>query len=150
MVFKFDQISSWKEQAYCFFLDDSYIFSTYMTKKSWSDDSVEGLCVPTAEGNHLIIILAVKWVWSVMLFWYENSGSKQSDCHEQMNTENRMKRAKEKLVPSLPSQSVVVVDSEPCHNTKADKALTRSWKNWLTGYTPFLIKYVEATTVGGG
>lgn len=75
-----------------------------MTNKSWSSESNEGLCVLRAKNNCLIIIRALlKWKCS----------SKEGDCHDQMNTENYMKWAEEKLDPSLPPYLVVVVNSVP-------------------------------------
>jgi hypothetical protein len=55
-----------------FFMCESYILLTHTTKKSWCNESNEGLCVPIAKGDCLIIIHAggeMGFIPNALLMW---------------------------------------------------------------------------------
>jgi hypothetical protein len=52
------------------------------------------------------------------------SSQKTGDYHNGMNSENCIRWLKEKLIPNLQPNSVLVIDSAPYYNTQEDKAPT--------------------------
>lgn len=64
------------------------------------------------------------------------AGLATGDYHGQMNAENYEKWMREKLIPNLPKECVVVMDNAPYHNKQVNKAPTKystkqSMVQWL-------------------
>lgn len=119
------------------YLDESYILSSHVQKKSWSDGSNNGVHTPISKGERLIIIHAGGengFIPNAFTCWKASSHS--GDYHDNVNGEIFMKWMKEKVLPNLEPNSVVVIDNAPYHNIKIDKAPTsksrkQEMKNWL-------------------
>lgn len=121
-----------------FYMDESYIHSTHTKQKSWSDPkSSEGVKTPLSKGSRLIIVHAGNengFVKNAKLKFL--SGRKTGDYHDDMNFENYQKWIREKLIPNLPSNSVLVIDNAPYHNVQLNRAPTSNSRkaemvNWL-------------------
>lgn len=109
------------------FLDETYVHAGHTVSKSWSDDSSKGLLTNISKGNRLIMVHAggeMGFIPNALLIF--KSGSKSGDYHDDMNSENYEKWLKEKLIPNLPPNSIVVTDNAPYHNKQIDKAPTSS------------------------
>jgi hypothetical protein len=52
------------------------------------------------------------------------STQKTGDYHNEMNVENCIRWLKEKLIPNLEPNSVLMIDNAPYHNMQKDKAPT--------------------------
>lgn len=69
-------------------MDKSYILLSQVSRKSWSDDSINGVRAPISKGHRLIIIIHVgrekDFVCNALAIW---KGGQQhtSDYHDQMN-----------------------------------------------------------------
>jgi hypothetical protein len=64
------------------------------------------------------------------------SGTKSGDYHDEMNSANYEKWLRDKLIPNLPCQSVIVKDNAPYHSIQENKAPTSNSRkiemvNWL-------------------
>lgn len=120
------------------FLDESYIHAGHTTSKSWSDGSGRGLMTNISKGNRLIIVHAggyMGFISNCLLIF--KSGSKSGDYHDDMNSKNYEKWLTEKLIPNLPTSSVVVTDNAPYHNVQLERAPSSNSKkqemvDWLT------------------
>lgn len=125
------------EERNIVYVDESYILSSHVHQKSWCDDSNKGLLAPVSKGQRLIIIHAGGengFVPNALLMWKANQAS--GDYHHQMNRDNYEKWVREKLIPNLPPNSVVVFDNAPYHNVSLNKAPTSNtpkeeMKKWL-------------------
>lgn len=119
------------------YLDETYIHSSHVSSKGWSDSSSEGLRQPLGKRDRLIVLHAggeFGFINGGMLIF--KSGNKTGDYHSEMNFENFMKWFSEKLIPNLPEKSVIVIDNAPYHNVVLDKPPTSNSKkedmrNWL-------------------
>lgn len=107
------------------YLDETYIHSSHTSSKSWNDDSSEGLFGTISKGQRLIMINAggdMGFIPNALLMF--KSGTKSGDYHDEMNGTNYEKWLKDKLIPNLPPNSVVVIDNAPYHNVKLNPAPT--------------------------
>lgn len=119
------------------YLDESYILSSHVSNKTWSDGSNKGLHVPISKGERLIIIHAggeKGFVPNAFTCWKASNHS--GDYHDNVNGEMFMKWMTEKVLPNLEPNSVLVVDNAPYHNVKIEKAPTsrsrkQDMKAWL-------------------
>jgi transposase len=122
-------------------MDESYILSSHTVGRSWSDDSSEGLHCSVSEGERLIMIHAGGengLVENALLMWKANSNT--GDYHSQMNFQNYEKWLREKLIPNLPPNSVVVIDNAPYHNVLLERTPTSNNKkmdmiNWISSHS---------------
>lgn len=120
------------------FLDETYIHAGHTMSNSWTDNSSKGLFKNISKGSRLIIIHAggdMGFIPNALLIF--KSGTKSGDYHDEMNSENYEKWLKQKLIPNLPPNSVVVTDNAPYHNKQIDKAPTSNSNKaemiaWLT------------------
>lgn len=111
------------------YLDESYILSTHVCQKGWTDDSAEGLKTALSKGQRAIIVHAggeMGFIPNALLIW--KSGSSSGDYHNQMNHENFMKWAGKQLVPNLCPNSIIVMDNAPYHNVEKYKVPTSNSK----------------------
>lgn len=120
------------------YIDETYIHSSHTSSKMWTDESTKGLFRNISKGPRLIIVHAggnMGFIPNALLIF--KSGVKTGDYHSDMNAENYGRWLEEKLTPNLPTNSVVVIDNAPYHNTQENHAPTsNSRKNlmieWLT------------------
>ena len=107
------------------FLDETYIHAGHTTTKCWTDNSLKGLFSDIGKGKRLIIVHAggdMGFIPNSLLIF--KSGSTSGDYHADMNGENFEKWLKEKLIPNLPPNSVIVTDNASYHNVQVDRAPT--------------------------
>lgn len=127
-----------KERRPIIYMDESYIHSSHTIKKTWSDDSTEGLHQPISRGERLIIIHAGGENWFVknaLQTW--NSKQRKGDYHKEMNFINFEKWLREKLIPNLPQKTVLVVDNAAYHNVLSKRipnsnSLKEDMLQWLS------------------
>jgi hypothetical protein len=139
-----------KEGRQIIYMDESYILSSHVSGKSWSDDSKEGLHCPVSKGDRLIIVHAGGengFVKDALLMWQSRAST--GDYHNQMNFDNYGKWLREKLIPNLPPNAVVVIDNAPYHNVLEEKCPNSNstkvkMMNWLSEknipYSPEMFK----------
>jgi hypothetical protein len=105
-----------------FNLDESWVDSNLTFRKCWQDESNIGVLVDVNAKNRLIILP----VGSISGFLQNTeliykAGNSKGDYHCQMNHVNFEKWVWDKLVWSLPTNSVVVMDNAPYHSMRVDK-----------------------------
>ncbi|PSN39112.1 hypothetical protein C0J52_17489, partial [Blattella germanica] len=100
-----------------------HILSSHVTGNSWNDDTNENLHQPISKGESLIIVHAEGedgFISNALLIWKLTQVS--GDYHHQMNASNFEKWLREKLIPNLRPNFVIVIDNAPYHNMQVDKA----------------------------
>lgn len=120
------------------YIDETYIHSGHTSSKMWSDESRKGLFKNISKGPRLIIVHAggnMGFIPNALLIF--KSGAKTGDYHSDMNAKNFGRWIEERLIPHLPTNSVVVIDNAPYHNTQTNHAPTSNSKKnemieWLT------------------
>lgn len=116
-----------KQNRPIIYMDETYVHSTQSKKKAWTDASGSGLKTPVTKGQRLIIVHAGSedgFVKDALLTF--KSGRTTGDYHHDMNYENYEKWVKNKLIPNLPPNSVIVIDNAPYHNVQLNPAPTSS------------------------
>lgn len=122
------KIAEYREQKRnIIYTDETYIHSTHTKSMSWSDTKNRnaGLKEPVSKGSRLIIVHAgykEGFIPNAKLMF--KSGLKTGDYHDDMNAVNYVKWLKEKLIPNLPPQSIVVMDNASYHNKLLEKQPT--------------------------
>lgn len=119
------------------YLDESYILSTHVSSKTWSDGSNNGMHVPISKGERLVIIHAggeKGFVPNAFTCWKASSHS--GDYHDNVNVDMFMKWITEKVLPNLEPRTVLVIDNAPYHNAQLEKPPTSKskkqiMKDWL-------------------
>ena len=109
------------------YTDETYITAGHTKEKGWSDDSNRGAKKPIGKGNRLIIVHAggeMGFIPNACLIF--TSGQKSGDYHDDMNFDNYSRWMREKLLPNLPPNSVIVVDNASYHNVQLNPAPTSS------------------------
>lgn len=109
------------------YLDETYIHSSYGVNKCWQSEEVAGSIKEISLGQRWIIVHAGSaegFVQNALLIF--KSHTKSGDYHDEMNATNFKKWLVEKLIPNLPSQSIVVMDNAPYHCVKLNKPPTIS------------------------
>lgn len=109
--------------------DESYIDSSHVSKKGWSDDSNAGIAAPINKGKRLIMLHAggeMGFIEGCLTMW--EAQHKTGDYHDNMNHKMYMKWLTDKLIPNLPEKSVLVIDNAPYHNVQLDKSPTSNSK----------------------
>lgn len=117
--------------------DESYIDSSHVSKKGWSDNSNTGFAEPINKGSRLIMLHAggeMGFIKDCLTMWQANH--KTGDYHDNMNHNMYVKWLIEKLIPNLPEKSVVVIDNAAYHNVQLDKCPTSNstkseMQSWL-------------------
>ncbi len=124
------------------YLDESYINKNHSNDYVWYLES-DGPWIqkPTGKGERLILINAIScngWVENAKLVF--KSKRKTGDYHGQMNNGLFSKWFKEKLLPNIPDNSLIIMDNAPYHNILSPhSAPTSSCKKerikmWLEDY----------------
>lgn len=100
------------------YLDESYVNKNHSNDFVWYfDDDGPWIQKPTGKGERLIIINAITkdgWIPGAKLTF--KSTKKTGDYHGQMNHEMFTKWFKEKLLPNIPEQSLIIMDNAAYHN----------------------------------
>ncbi|XP_039745055.1 uncharacterized protein LOC120623223 [Pararge aegeria] len=120
------------------YTDESYILTNHVQNKGWGNKDGPPLKRNLSKGQRIIIVHAGSeqgFVPNALLTYKANSVS--GDYHSNMNAENYEKWLKERLVPNLPPNSVVVLDNASYHNVQNDRAPNSNSKKiemqrWLT------------------
>ena len=100
------------------YMDETYIHSSHTSSYGWSDDTIQGLLSPMSKGKRLIIVHAGGEQGFVPNAYIRfKSHQTTGDYHSDMNYANYEKWLKERLIPNLPQNSVIVIDNAPYHNT---------------------------------
>ncbi len=99
-------------------MDESYVNKNHSNDFVWYfDDDGPWIQKPTGKGDRLIIINAITkdgWVPGAKLTF--KSSRKTGDYHGQMNQGLFTKWFKEKLLPNIPPNSLIVMDNAAYHN----------------------------------
>jgi hypothetical protein len=109
-----------------FYLDESWVDSNLTFRKCWQDESDFGVLVDVNEKNRLIILHIGSingFLQNVELIY--KAGNSTGDYHGQMNHVNVEKWVRDKLISSLPTNSVVVMDNAPYHSKQVDKVSSK-------------------------
>lgn len=100
------------------YLDESYVNKNHSNDFVWYfEEDGPWIQKPTGKGERLIIINAITrngWVPGAQLTF--KSTKTTGDYHGQMNHELFMKWFTERLLPNIPSQSLIVLDNAAYHN----------------------------------
>jgi len=100
------------------YLDESYVNKNHSNDFVWYfDDDGPWIQKPTGKGERLIIVNAITkdgWVPGAKLTF--KSTRKTGDYHGQMNQELFTKWFKNKLLPNIPKNSLIIMDNASYHN----------------------------------
>ena len=110
------------------YTDETFLHSSHSTSKCWQSDDVT-VNVPISKGERLIIVHAGSrqgFVRDAELMFKAKSST--GDYHDEMNHTNFMKWLRERLLPNLPANAVLVLDNAPYHNVQVDRCPTKSAK----------------------
>ncbi|KAJ4431222.1 hypothetical protein ANN_19819 [Periplaneta americana] len=89
--------------------DETWVH-THTVKKCWQHNEVQGVHVNQSLGQRAVIVHAggeMGFIEGVELIY--DSKSQYGDYHDEMNGENYNKWLKERLIPNLPSECIVVL-----------------------------------------
>lgn len=120
-----------------FYLDETWIDSNLTFQRCWQSPEVDGVLADMNAANRVIVVDIGSedgFLKGGRLMYKANCST--GDYHGQMNGVNFEKWIKERVIPNLPDNSVVVIDNAPYHGEQVDKAPTqRSTKrvmvDWL-------------------
>jgi transposase len=103
------------------YLDESYVNKNHSNDFVWYyDDDGPWIQKPTGKGERLIIMNAITkdgWVSGAKVTF--KSSRKTGDYHGQMNQGMFTKWFKEKLLPNIPDNSLIIMDNASYHNVLA-------------------------------
>lgn len=115
-----------EEQKSIVYIDETWIDNNLTYKKCWQSEDVFGVQTYTSSSNRLIVVHAgceEGFVQNTLLIF--KSGLSTGDYHGQMNAENFEKWVKEKLLPNIRSNSLIVLDNAPYHSVEENKPPTK-------------------------
>ena len=128
------------------YLDESYVNKNHSKDFVWySSEDGPWIQKPTGKGERLIIMNAMTkdgWVPEAKVVF--KSTRKTGDYHGQMNGDLFQKWFVEKLLPNIPSASLIIMDNAKYHNVLTDDTFPtlRSYKyelqTWLANNYPQL------------
>jgi transposase len=122
------------------YLDESYINKNHSRDDTWyfgEDGAI--LSKPTGKGERLIIVNAINengWVPNSKLVFQANK--KSDDYHTNMNWTVFSTWFKERLLPNIPENSLIIFDNAPYHNVLAENTFPKKthsinyFQKWLT------------------
>lgn len=127
-----------RENKNIIYIDETWVDNTLTFGKCWQSDEQLGVLQNKSSSHRLIIVHAggmSGFVPNAALIFKARSTS--GDYHGQMNAINFEKWMKEKLLPNIPQNTVVVMDNAPYHSVQTNKAPSKYAKkaemiNWLT------------------
>ncbi len=101
------------------YLDESYVNKNHSNDFTWySGEDGPWVQKPTGKGERLIILNAISskgWVSDAKLVFQANR--KTGDYHGQMNAALFQKWFREKLIPNIPNNALIIMDNAPYHTT---------------------------------
>lgn len=104
------------------YIDETWVDSNLTFNKCWQSGEVDGV-LQTGNASRRIIVLCaggyMGFLPNTNLIYKANST--QGDYHGQMNSNIFEKWAREKLIPNLPKDSVIVIDNAPYHTVQVEK-----------------------------
>lgn len=104
------------------YLDESYVNKNHSNDWVWySSEDGSWIQKPTGKGERLIIINAITkdgWVKDAQVVF--KSTRKTGDYHGQMNRDLFQKWFREKWLPNIPEESIIVMDNASYHNVLAE------------------------------
>lgn len=107
------------------YLDESYVNKNHSNDFTWySSEDGPWIQKPTGNGERFIIVNAMTkdgWVPNAKLVF--KSTRKTGDYHGQMNFDLFKKWFLEKLLPNIPSNSIIVMDNAPYHNVLTESSV---------------------------
>ncbi|XP_063633868.1 uncharacterized protein LOC134804684 [Cydia splendana] len=120
------------------YTDETYIHTSHVSGEAWTDGTEFGVKKQISTGQRLIIVHAGGkdgFIPNALLMFKANQ--KTGDYHDQMNFVNYEKWLKEKLIPNLKPNSVLIVDNASYHNKLLNRAPTsnsnkQEMMDWLT------------------
>lgn len=107
------------------YMDESYVLSSQLSSKVWSDSSKHCIHTPISKGERIIIVHAggnEGFVPNALAMW--KASSKTGDYHDNMNSTNYLQWVTNQLLPNLKPNTVLVIDNAGYHNTQVNKAPT--------------------------
>jgi hypothetical protein len=105
--------------------DETYIHSSHTGPKHWSSNCASGLLAPISKGKRLIILHeGSRRGFIPKALVISKFNQKTGVYSNEMNGENYIRWLKEKSIPNLQPNSVLVTDNAPYHNIQKDKAAT--------------------------
>lgn len=132
------------------FLDETWVNENHSVPKCWQSPECNGVQVPIGKGRRLILLHAGSsrgFVNDCLLLFPSKSG--KADYHDDMNAACFTEWFQNKLLPNVPSHSVIVMDNAPYHSVQKDKAPTSNsrkqvMQDWLVekgiSYDPAMLK----------
>lgn len=132
-----------------FYLDETWIDSNLTFQRCWQSPEVDGVLADMNASNRVIVVDIGSqdgFLKGGRLMYKANCST--GDYHGQMNGVNFEKWIKERVIPNLPDDSVVVIDNAPYHGEQVDKAPSkratkRFMVDWLQSHGE---TYEEKTT----
>ncbi|KAF8789131.1 Down syndrome cell adhesion molecule-like [Argiope bruennichi] len=110
------------------YIDETWLDSNLSFEKCWRDEKI-GAAIKDSSGRRLIVVHAGSesgFVPNAGLIF--KAGSATGDYHGQMNSDNLKKWIVEKLLPNIPTNSVIVMDNAAYHTKVMDPVPTKSSK----------------------
>lgn len=135
------------EERPIYFQDETYVNESQNVPACWQSNTERGALSSIGKGNRLVIVHAggsSGFVEGALTIFKPTT--KTEDYHGNMNYNNFEKWVREKLLPSLPPNSVIVMDNAKYHCNEVDKAptmcsLKKEMQDWLKRHN---IEYTEA------
>ncbi|XP_054265845.1 uncharacterized protein LOC128988514 [Macrosteles quadrilineatus] len=110
-----------------FYLDETWIDSNLTFQKCWQSVDVDGV-LPDMNASNRVIVVDIGsnegFLQGGRLIYKANSA--KGDYHGQMNFSNFEKWIRERVLPNLPPNSVIVIDNAPYHGEQEDKVPNKS------------------------
>ncbi|XP_068081808.1 uncharacterized protein [Anabrus simplex] len=126
------------------YIDETWVDNNLTFNKCWQSDNQPGVMTNRSSSNRLIIVHAGcedGFLEGALVIF--KAGKTSGDYHGQMNAENFEKWIREKLLPNLPKNSVIVLDNASYHCVQQNKpptkyAVKKEMKSWLErNYVPY-------------
>ncbi|XP_072947700.1 uncharacterized protein [Epargyreus clarus] len=119
------------------FIDETWIHSHYTVSKCWQNSSDSSIRKNHSPGQRWIVVHAGNengFVQGAELLY--KCKSTTGDYHNEMDASNFTKWIKEKLIPNLPPNGIIVMDNAPYHSKQANKppnysARKNEMQTWL-------------------
>ncbi|XP_046145849.1 uncharacterized protein LOC123989194 [Osmia bicornis bicornis] len=124
------------------YLDETWVDNTLSFSKCWQSNEEIGVLKNNSSSHRYIIVHAGgegEFVKGAALIFKARSTT--GDYHGQMNALNFEKWVSEKLLPNIPSQSVIVMDNAPYHTVQINKPPT------AYGKKSDMIKWLEENNI---
>lgn len=113
------------EKKKVIYMDESWIHAHYTVSKCWQSSTDKGVRKNDSPGQRWVMVHAGSedgFVEGAGLLF--KAKSKKGDYHDEMDGNNFTKYLKEKLLPNMPENSILVMDNASYHSMQLDKAPT--------------------------